>query len=208
MKIGIDISQLAYPNTGVANYLSQLVDHLVKIDDSNEYILFYSSLRRKFQFSFIPSDIFRYSSGQGRVTGNFRSNQKKVKFKFFKFPPVLLELVWNRFHIIPIEWLIGDVDIFLSSDWTQPPTLKAKKATILYDLIVYKFPGESHDQVSLDAKKMQLRANIVASQKRRLHWVKKECDMIFCISESTKRDAMEILGIEERKLKVIYPGVT
>ena len=51
MKIGIDISQLAYPETGVANYLENLVENLVQVDSENEYILFYSSLRKNFQFS-------------------------------------------------------------------------------------------------------------------------------------------------------------
>src|SRR3989338_4918827 len=111
------------------------------------------------------------------------------KSKTFKIPPILLDALWNRLHIVPIEWFIGDVDVFISSDWTQPPTKKAKKATILYDLIVHKYPNET------DKK-------IVDTQRRRLTWVKKECDVVFCISESTKKDAMEILGIEKRKLKV------
>src|SRR3990170_6137933 len=148
MKIGIDISQIAYEGTGVANFLSNLVSNLLKFDKKNEYILFYSSLRRNFQFS-----IF-----------NFQAN-RNFQVKKFKFPPTILDLLWNRLHILPIEWLIGDVDVFLSSDWTQPPTRKAKKVTILYDLLVYKYPQEMHHK-------------IVATQKRRLKWVKKECDKI------------------------------
>lgn len=107
---------------------------------------------------------------------------------------MLLDLLWNKLHILPIEWLIGDVDVFVTSDWTEPPTLKAKKVTILYDLIVYKYPNET------DKK-------IVEVQKRKLKWVKKESKMVFCISESTKKDAQEILGIENKRLKVIYPGI-
>lgn len=179
MRIGIDVSQLAYTKTGVTNYLSSLVDRLLKIDRENEYILFYSSLRRKMQNAKFK-------------TQNYNA---KVKIKEFKFPPILLDLIWNKLHIAPIEWLIGDVDVFISSDWTQPPTIRAKKATILYDLIVYKHPEET------DTK-------IVETQKRRLEWVKKEVDAILCISESTKKDAMEILGIEKERLHVIYPGVS
>jgi hypothetical protein len=89
--------------------------------------------------------------------------------------------------------LIGKVDIFISSDWTQPPS-NARKATILYDLIVYKYPEETADK-------------IIQVQKRKLDWVKKECDMIFCISEATKKDAIEVLGIEEKRLAVVYPGI-
>ncbi|MGH7245377.1 MAG: glycosyltransferase, partial [Candidatus Levyibacteriota bacterium] len=100
---------------------------------------------------------------------------------------------WNTLHIFPIEWFIGPVDVFISSDWTQPPS-RAKKATILYDLIVYKYPKETAEK-------------IIAVQKRRLHWVKKEVDNIFCISNATKKDAREVLGIPEEKLEVIYPGL-
>jgi glycosyltransferase involved in cell wall biosynthesis len=177
MKIGIDISQTAYEGTGVGNYVQQLVSHLLEIDNTNEYVLFYSSLRRKIH------------------TSRFTVQNKNAKFKIkqFKFPPTFLDLLWNRLHIIPIEWLIGDIDVFISSDWTQPPS-KAIKATILYDLIVYKYPEETAEK-------------IIAVQKRKLDWVKKECDMLLCISEATKKDAMEILKIPEKKLQVIYPGI-
>lgn len=168
---------MAYAGTGVANFLSNLISNLSKVDKKNQYILFYSSLRKNFQFQI----------------SNFKSNSN-ISIKKFKFPPMLLDLLWNRLHILPIEWLIGDVDVFITSDWTEPPTMKAKKATILYDLIVYKYPLET------DRK-------IVEVQKRKLKWVKKESRMVFCISESTKKDAMDILGIEGKKLKVIYPGV-
>ena len=106
MKIGIDISQIAYEGTGVGEYLVRLVEELLKIDQDNEYVLFFSSLRRKIQNS--KFKIQNYNA--------------KLKIKTFKIPPILLDLFWNKFHIFPIEWLIGDIDIFISSDWTQPPT--------------------------------------------------------------------------------------
>lgn len=178
MKIGIDISQTAYKGTGVGTLVKNLVLHLLQIDKNNEYILFFSSFRGSIDLEFMQ-DVLSY---------------KNVAVRIYKFPPVVLDILWNKLHILPIEWFIGDIDVFISSDWVQSPTVKAKKATILYDLIVYKHPEET-------AKK------IVDVQKRRLAWVKKECDAVLCISESTKKDAMEILKIEEKKLKVIYPGI-
>jgi len=186
MKIGIDISQLAYPQTGVANYLKKLVENLLKIDRENEYVFFGSSLRRKDALVNIAK-YFDYSNLPAGKAGN------RSKLKIFPFPPTFLDLLWNRLHIIPVEWFIGDVDVFISSDWTQPPTKKAKSITVLYDLLVYKYPQEMHPK-------------IVATQKRRLKWVKKECDQIICISESAKKDAMEVLDIDEKRLKVVYPG--
>jgi len=191
MKIGIDISQLAYPNTGVANLLKNLVEHLVSIDHENDYVLFFSSLRQNFQFS-----IF-----------NFQSTPKNVKTKTFKLPPTLLDVLWNKLHIVPIEWFVGDIDVFITSDWVEPPAKKAKKITVLYDLIVYKYPEETHNQVEFNPLKMIISPNIVTSQKNRLKWVKKESQKILCISEATKKDAMEILGISEDKLHVTYPGI-
>jgi len=176
MKIGIDISQVAYEKTGVAKYVKNLVENLLKIDRKNEYVLFFSSLRRKIQNS------------------KFKIQNDNVKLKIFKIPPTLLDFLWNRLHILPIEWLIGDLDVFVTSDWIEPPTKKAKKVTILYDLIVYKHPQET-------AKK------IVEVQKRKLKWVKKESDMIICISEATKKDTMEILRIGEKRLRVVHPGI-
>jgi len=177
MKIGIDISQLAYERTGVANIVKNLAQHLVSIDKENEYVLFYSSLRKKLDSSLV-----------NELTSS------RVEFKFYNLPPTVLDLLWNKLHILPIENLIGDVDVFITSDWTEPPAKKARKMTILYDLIVYKYPQETAEK-------------IVATQKRKLAWVKKETDMILCISEATKKDAMEILGIDENRLRVVYPGI-
>jgi len=175
MKIGVDISQLAFPSTGVANYLSSLLDSLLSQDSQNEYIFFFSSLRGKL--------------------GNYDFlNKPNSKLKKYPFPPSLLNILWNRLHILPIEALIGRIDVFVSSDWTEPPVMYASKATILYDLIVYKYPNET-------AK------SIVDVQKKKLEWVKKETDRIMCISNSTKKDAEEILGLSSEKLIVINAGV-
>ncbi len=175
MRIGVDISQLAFPSTGVANYLSSLLDSLLSSDSSNEYVFFFSSLRGKL--------------------GNYDFLSKpNSTLKKYPFPPSLLNIFWNKLHVLPIENLIGNVDIFITSDWTEPPVKKAKKTTILYDLIVYKYPNET-------AK------TIIEVQKKKLEWVKKETERILCISESTKKDAMEILGIDSDKLVVINAGV-
>jgi hypothetical protein len=187
MRIGIDVSQLAYENTGVAQYLSNLVKTMVHVDNNNDYVLFFSSLRKKFPLTDLP---------------------KNCKVKKFKFPLSFLNLLWNKLHIFPIESLLGDVDVFITSDWTEPPTKKAKKATILYDLIVYKYPEETHSKTKLNLFRLNILPNIVDTQRRKLKWVKKESDIVFCISEATKKDAIDLLKISENKLNVIYPGLS
>jgi len=62
-------------------------------------------------------------------------------------------------------------------------------------LTVYKYPETFFARGGHD---------IVKNQKRKLFFAKQECDLIICVSENTKQDAMEILKIPEKKLKVIY----
>lgn len=185
MKIGIDISQLAFENTGVANYLKNLIEHMLVEDTENEYVLFYASLRKP-----LPATALWKQGGE--LIESKLPKKGNITISQFRLPPSLLEFLWNKLHVFPVERFIGPVDVFISSDWTQPPS-KAKKVTILYDLIVYNYPEEMAKQ-------------IVAVHKRKLQWVKKEVDKIICISESTKKDAEEILHIPAEKLSVVYPG--
>ncbi|MDP2860286.1 MAG: hypothetical protein Q8N98_01070, partial [bacterium] len=74
MKIGIDISQLAYSGTGVATYTQNLVENLLNLDRENEYILFFSSLRKQLDESSNfqlprPPDLVSTRSRTGRQGG-------------------------------------------------------------------------------------------------------------------------------------------
>jgi glycosyltransferase involved in cell wall biosynthesis len=170
MKIGIDISQIVY-GTGVSVYTKNLVENLLQIDKENEYKLFFSSLRQT-----LPSD--------------FKINSKKAKVKLFPIPPTLLEPLWNKWHWLAIERLLGQVDVFHSSDWTQPPS-KAAKVTTIHDFGFLKYPETAHPKIK-------------AVHQRRLAWVKKEADLVIAVSQSTKKDVMEILALPEEKIRVVY----
>lgn len=168
MKIGIDISPLAYPGTGVATYTELLVDNLLRVDRQNDYVLFYSSLR-------IPAP-------------------NKYITRHFKFPPLLLEQIWNRFHVFPIENLIGPLNIYHSSDWLEPPS-KANKVTTIHDLSILKYPDSFTRRNGHD---------IVENQKRKLYWSKKETKIFIAVSENTKQDIIDLLEIKKEQIRVIY----
>jgi glycosyltransferase involved in cell wall biosynthesis len=89
---------------------------------------------------------------------------------------------------LPIEKLIGRVDVFHSSDWTQPPT-RAFKVTTVHDLIPLKFPKLVHPQ-------------IVAVHQRRLVWVKREVDRVIVPSTQTKEDLVNF-GVPGDKIRLI-----
>lgn len=180
MKVAIDISQIAHEGTGVTTYTDQLVRNLLKIDSQNDYLLFGISFRK---FNKLV-DYFT----------EIKSRSKNVSSRFFHIPPKAGEFLWNRLHVINVENLIDDIDIFHSSDWIQPPC-RAKKITTVHDIAVYKYPQVSHPY-------------IVETQKRRLKWVKKECDKILTDSQSTKEELINSLNFEEELVEVVYPGIS
>lgn len=167
IKVGMDISQLAHKG-GVATYTQNLTEELSKIPDL-EMEFFYSSFRKPY-------------------------NGRLKNVKSYKLPPTIFELFFNRIRNVSIEKFIGPVDVFHSSDWTQPPG-KAKKVTTYHDIIPIKYPQWSHPK-------------IVAVHKRRLKLVEKEIDLVIAVSKSTKNDLIEVSNIQPEKIAVIYEGPT
>ncbi len=180
MRIGIDISQIAHEGTGVATYVREMVKALLGQDKKNEYVLFGASLRKLHVF-------FEYFQTVNTLS-------KKIRLVVVPFPPTLLEIIWNRLHVLPIEWFVGNIDVFWSSDWAQPPLTSAKGITTIHDLIAVRFPRETDRR-------------IVAAHTRRLAHVAKECQAILCDSQATKKDTATLLNVPTDRLHVVYPGV-
>ena len=177
MKIGIDISQIVY-GTGSSKYTENLVSTLLKVDHTNQYVLFGSALRQKKKLDEFKRNLEEY---------------KNVEFKFYSFPPRVFEVIWNALHILPIDKFIGKVDVFHSSDWLQPPikSSETKKVTTVHDMVVYLFPSSIHPR-------------ILSNQKKRLKQVKKEVNLILADSHSTKEDVIKFLQIPEEKIFVVH----
>lgn len=171
MKIVIDISPIIY-GTGVSQYTQKLVEHLLKVDKKNKYSLFGFSLRR----------IGELKNKTELLSGNATEN------RLFTVPPTFVQLLWNKLHILPIEKLVGNIDVYHSSDWVQAPS-GAFKVTTVHDLIPLKFPKLIHPK-------------IVQNHKKRLQIVKREVDRIIVPSESTKLDLLSF-GVEEGRIRVI-----
>jgi len=174
MIIGIDVSSTAY-GTGVSNYTLNLVRHLLKNDHQNFYKLFFSSLRLP-----LPKEISQLQK------------YKNVKIYYYRLPQSLLALLWNKLHILPIELFIGKCHIFHTSDWTQPPTFKAKTLTTVHDLAPFINPTWLHPK-------------IVKTHHQKMFWAQKKCRAFICVSENTKKDLLKIFPrIEPQKCYVVY----
>ena len=178
MKIGIDITQLNYEGTGVANFTYNLVKNLLETDKQNEYRLFYASLH-KLNLPVI-------------------SEFKKLGAKIYRYPipHKALQFIWGKNNLLPIDLLMGRVDAILFSDYLRPPTFyKTRGITVIHDLIWKLFP-EKHNEEIIRFQELKMKKTI------------ENGDTVITDSECTKNDLLKLYPeIKEKDVYVIYPGI-
>lgn len=174
MIIGIDISSIPY-GTGVSEYTRQLALNLLSIDSNNQYKLFFGSLRQKLPPSFL-GQIKKYTN---------------CKLYSYPLPPTLLNLLWNKLHILPIECLIGSCDIFHTSDWTQPPAKRANTVATIHDLTPLLFPKWHHPKT-------------VSAHKNKISRLLQDSANLIFVSKSTQSDFLKLFPDYSGKNVQIY----
>jgi len=179
MIIAIDISMLVYQGSGVANYTYNLVKNLLTFDKKNTYKLFFAS---KNPFKKYP----------------FLEEFENLGAKIYRYPmPMKLQkFLWQKNDFLSINRLIGQCDIFYSSDFLRPKTDKnVKGITTIHDLTWKLFP-EYHTK------------DVIAAHEKKLEKTIKYKDEIIVDSENTKNDLLRLYPqIKENKVHVIYPGI-
>ncbi len=176
MNIGIDISQVVYDGTGVGRFTKGLIETILEYDKENKWTFFFSSFR-------------------GKMDNNLLNKIIKSSHRFIRLPlsPPMLSYVWNTLHIIPIETFTGPLDVFICSDWTEPPS-HCKKATIVHDFAYLRYPDTVHP-------------SILKTQKKRMEWVRKESDFIITPSKATQQDVSTFFSVPLTKIHPLYSGV-
>jgi len=179
MIIAIDISQLVYQGSGVANYTYNLVKNLLTFDKKNTYKLFFAA---KNPFKKYP----------------FLEEFKTLGAKIYRYPmPMKLQkFLWQKNDFLSINRLIGRCDIFYSSDFLRPKTDKnVKGITTIHDL-TWKLYPEYHTN------------DVIKAHEKKLEKTIKYNDEIIVDSENTKNDLLKLYPqIKSNKVNVIYPGI-
>lgn len=170
MNIGIDISQIVY-ETGVSVYTENLVSALIKYTNDS-YVLYGGSLRRQ---------AYLREFGE-RVKGH------SVRSVISPLSPSLAHKLFNAPYSPYIDWFIGKLDVWHSSDWTQPRT-KAYSVTTIHDLAPLLHPDLTPKAVT-------------TVHQTRLHFVQKRADAIIVPTHAVAKD-LAANGFEESKIRVI-----
>lgn len=176
MKIAVDLSQIVYSGTGVGRYVDSLARALVN-QGGADYLFYAGALRQ------LPT--------LKKLSKQLPLNQ--ANWKITPFSPVISDLIFNQIGL-SIDPLLGHVDIFHSSDWTQPAS-RALKITTVHDLAFRLYP-ETIDPL------------VLRTQTLRMKRVVKHTDFIVADSASTKNDLVKIYGLSSHKIKVVYPGIS
>jgi glycosyltransferase involved in cell wall biosynthesis len=179
--IGIDASMLVYQGSGVANYTYNLIINLLKYAPENEYRVFYSSLRR-------PKSVLTQLQELRNLGG---------KVYCYRLPPRVLKYLWNTHHLLPIEWLMGKLDAFWSSDYLRPPLDKETLGITTVHDITWKIFPRFHTKKIVEAHLKKMGRTILFG------------DLVIFDSNSTQDDVFrQFPHIQNRNVtKVIYPGI-
>lgn len=181
MIIGIDASMLVYHGSGVATYTYNLIQSLLKYAPHHEYRIFYSSFR-------LPNPVKQQL---------VQLKNTRAKIFLYRFPPRVLNFLWNRHHLLPVEWCLGKVDFFFSSDYLRPPLLSGTRGiTTIHDL-TWKLLPKFHTPL------------IVAAHDRKLAKTIRFQDIVVVDSYNTKKDLLKLYPHTKNNnhLEVIYPGI-
>ncbi len=176
MRIVLDVSPLARPRTGIGNYVRGMVAGLAEAAGGEHELV-----------AFGPSG----PRGRQRIREALAGLPIEVRTPLV---PHALRQAWSRSARVPVERIVGALDVFHFSDWMYPPQRHGLRATTIHDLVPLRHP------------------EWVEPETVRMHGPKYEhaartCDGIFVNSRFTGREVVELLGVPEERVRVAYPGI-
>ena len=176
MRIVVDVSPLARARTGIGNYIRGMVAGLVEAAGPEHELV-----------AFGPSG----PGGRDRIREALSALDIEVRTPL---APHALRQAWSRSGRLPVERVVGRLDVFHFSDWMYPPQRGGLRATTVHDLVPLRHP------------------EWVEPETVRMHGPKYEhtartCDRIFVNSRFTGGEVVDLLGVPEERVRVAYPGI-
>ena len=127
MRLGFDLRPFLREETGVGNYLRNLLFHLAEIDRTNEYFLFSSSWKDRFPKEKVPPF-------------------ERLKFRDCRLPVRVLNSLWQKRRRPTLDFFFKtDLDLTHSATPLILPT-RGKKIITVHDLFFLDFPDQSGEE--------------------------------------------------------------
>lgn len=177
MTIGVDIRVLARgTRSGIEEYAINILSRLPKIDKSINYKFFYNAFRK----ADLDFDWLRLPN---------------VELKIFNMPNRFFDISSYCFNFPPVDRLLGGADVFFSPHiFLAALSGQCPSVATFHDLSFERYKEfysiqKRYWHFSMDPKRQAKRAQ-----------------KIIAVSESTKKDLVEIYKIPAGKVQVVYSG--
>ncbi len=121
--------------------------------------------------------------------------QENVRVQKIRLPGMLLRKIWDRAPWPPMERLTGPFDLFHFTNYLVPPLRGGRALTTIYDLGFLRHPGYA-DPKALKALSRNLRKSV------------ERAAGVITVSEFSKSEIMDLLGLPDSMIEVVYPGVS
>ncbi len=179
MHVAWEVTPLSVPPTGIGRYILGSLDAMAEARPSWE----------------ARAVAVAEQAGIDRIAASLASMPANVTLRpTVKSPAWLTRRLATDLGVRSLERVSGDVDAFIDSEWFRPRQRGGVRLAIVYDVIPLLFP----EWVSPRTRKAHLRS---------LKQISDRADRIISISEVTKRDLVEHLGIVPERISIAYPGV-
>jgi glycosyltransferase involved in cell wall biosynthesis len=182
MIIGVDYTAAAWQGAGIGRYTRELIRAAVGLDQRRRYTLFFAARG-------LPVTSPYLDDLRDLVAAN-----PNVVVRPLPLSPRLLTIVWQRLRLpLPVERLIGRLDLVHAPDFVLPPT-RARTLLTVHDLTFLVRP---------DCAEAGLRRYLTRAVPRALA----RADLVLVDSRATADDLARLLGVEAARVRLIYPGV-
>lgn len=178
MRIGIDISALTVPRTGVGNYSLSLLETLLSRDKKNEYILF--------------AFVFR---GESNILNSPLVKFPNVSLKLYRVHRGVLRRLWHFIPFFSADLFYKGIDFLHMSDIFYLPTKKVPTIATIYDMTPSLFPSYHYKRN-------------IQFHYRRNRYIAKNSKLVITLSESSKKDIYQILKIPSKQIRIVPGGVS
>ncbi len=184
MRIGIDYTAAARQRAGIGRYTRELVTSLLRVDESHEYVIFAA-------IGGLENERWKREAHKLRSIGASR-----LTFRTMPLSDEWLARIWHRLRLpVPVEWLIGSVDVFYSPDFVLPPTRPGTQALLtVHDLSFMRYPETFVPPLRRYLARVVPRAIARA-------------DLVLADSAHTRFDIVEFFDHPSDQVKVLYSGV-
>ncbi len=181
MRIAIDCRPVVSPDrgdlTGIGHYVRQLARHLLRLDEENEYILFFDERAKQGTI--------------GEILGGHRNATAKI-LPFSRFKKILPYAYSHRLVASAIQK--SGADVYHGTTGSLPMGYRGRSVVTVHDLAIYLHP-EWFPSGQFFSRRFVVPASVQRAAK------------VIAPSHSTKRDLQKLFAVPSEKIAVVHEGV-